>query len=369
MLGRLFEQQMVYAPRVQPLYTFNHGTSTWRPRMNVPVTSVLPEPLRSLRLITWNIDFMAEEAIARITSALAYLEGLVASIPETTAVVIQLQEMQEGYYAKDYTLLCSTPWIREKFHMSDINMSTTECSYGQVTLIDRRLHVQQVSRLPFVSEYQRDAVMVDVKLSTDEDKYLRLCNVHLDSMTGELRPVQWRAAGHWLHKEDEGIVASILAGDCNANRPRDRTEPQENGFKDAYLELGGVEGADEGNTWGYQSYRPRFKPTRLDKVVFWGNIEAKSLELIGVGVEVQDETAVERLRAAEQLSFVTDHYGLMCEFTLNSGIVASAIENQDLVQTSGCEFVIPIAYFLFVGYQIDGSQRLQCKCHLHHFLP
>jgi tyrosyl-DNA phosphodiesterase 2 len=311
--------------------------------MEAPVTSALQEPLRSLHLITWNIDYMAVESMARMTSAISYLEGLVASIPATSAVVIHLQEMTEsgrGYpgrqnTAKDFTLLCHTPWIRKKFYMSDINMSTTDGSYGQATLIDRRLHVAKVSRLRFVSEYQRDAIFVDIRLSADDEKYLRLCNVHLDSMSGELRPIQWKAVSSWLHKEEEGVVASILAGDCNANRPRDKTEPQENGFKDAYLELGGVEDDEEGNTWGYQSVQTRYKPTRMDKVAFWGDIEVKHLERIGVGVQVEDEHIANQLVAAGWTPFVTDHYGLMCEFSVDSGVIASAVDDQP--QPSECK--------------------------------
>lgn len=42
------------------------------------------------------------------------------------------------------------------------------------------------------------------------------------------------------------MYAGVFAGDMNANKPLDRTLPQENGFKDAYLELGGKEDAEEG---------------------------------------------------------------------------------------------------------------------------
>lgn len=50
------------------------------------------------------------------------------------------------------------------------------------------------------------------------------------------------AVAKHLQDVDAGIAASILAGDCNATQPRDRTGPQDNGFIGAYLELGGLEG-------------------------------------------------------------------------------------------------------------------------------
>jgi tyrosyl-DNA phosphodiesterase 2 len=146
---------------------------------------------------------MAEQPKARMASALSYLEGLVSSIPMSSAVVIFLQEMNEvliplSHVPNDFTQLCQAPWIRRRFHMTDIDLSTTNSTYGQVTLVDRRLSVASVSRLPFVSEFERDAILVDIRLASDNNKMLRLCNVHLDSMHGSLRPIQWKALAKHL---------------------------------------------------------------------------------------------------------------------------------------------------------------------------
>jgi tyrosyl-DNA phosphodiesterase 2 len=69
----------------------------------------------------------------------------------------------------------------------------------------------------------------------------------------------------------------VFAGDIDANKPLDRTLPQENGFRDAYLELGVKEDAEEGCTWDFQGQeiaRKRYGPTRLDKVLYCGEIGA-----------------------------------------------------------------------------------------------
>ena len=329
MLPRLLAQQLAYSPRRQPFYSFIEGG--WRPaQRNVATAQSAPVLFETLHVITWNIDFMAPHPRARMASALDHLEVLVASIPAASAVVVLLQEILEesatlhtgtGPPSNDFTQLREAPWVRERFYMTDLDLSATGGGYGQVTLIDRRLGVARVSRLPFVSEFNRDAVLVDIALGGQGQKVLRLCNVHLDSMQGTLRPVQWKAVQKHLQSTEDGVAASVLAGDCNANAPRDRTEPQENGFKDAYLDLGGREGDEEGATWGFQSRAwKKWGRQRLDKMVYWGDLEAQSLERIGMGVKVEEEEALRELRAWKKLTFVTDHYGLMCEFVVPDGL-------------------------------------------------
>ena len=50
-----------------------------------------------------------------------------------------------------------------------------------------------------------------------------------------LRPLQIKDVRKYFHDD---VYVGVFAGDMNANKPLDRTLPQENGFKDAYLELG-----------------------------------------------------------------------------------------------------------------------------------
>ncbi|KAF1996298.1 hypothetical protein P154DRAFT_443661 [Amniculicola lignicola CBS 123094] len=321
MLRSLLQKQLAHVPKTQPFYGF--GEREWSPVLPSPHPPSDSKLLNSLRLITWNIDFMAPYPQARMESAMSYLETLVSSIPSSSPVVIFLQEMCEsrGFYpnsdtdADDLPQLCAAPWVRERFYMTDIDISNWDAHYGTVTLVDRRLSITQVSRLPFVSEYGRDALLVDVQVPGPDTKLLRLCNVHLDSMDGPMRPIQWKSVAQHLQDEESGVVASILAGDCNATRPRDKTEPQDNGFKDAYLETGGVEDDETGATWGYQSRNwERYGRTRLDKMAFWGALDLKNFEKIGMGVKVEDARVLQKLEEESCLTFVTDHYGLMGEF-------------------------------------------------------
>ena len=328
-LSSLLANQLAAKPRYQPFYTFHNGA--WAPVSNHP--SPMPasnrSALRDIRVVTWNIDFMAPEPRARMSSALAYLESLVGAIPASTPVAIFLQEMQNSdtdgeRLANDLHQIKSAEWVQRRFNITDADTAAWSDAYGQTMLVDRRLRISSVSRLPLVSEYRREALLVDVDVGFEEPRYLRLCNVHLDSLAGSLRPVQWRALGSFVPKSEENVEAGIVAGDCNATQPRDQTEAQENGFKDAYLELGGVQGDIGGDTWGFQSLDgARWGTSRMDRQVYCGNLRVRALERIGVGIRVQDEQAAWRLGQQGALDFVTDHYGLMGDYVFDEDISTS----------------------------------------------
>ncbi|KAI3397251.1 hypothetical protein diail_11050 [Diaporthe ilicicola] len=359
LVARLIRKQLdEYTPQSQPYFSFSG--SKWQ-RGRTPAAheaSAANEGARitHLRLLTWNIDFMAPFPQARMASALSYshmqsiyLQTLVEGIPAPTAVIICLQELRQdmpinfdrlqksfdAQIADDLRQIASAPWVQDRFLVTDLTTDHWRCGYNNVTLVDRRLGIASVARLPFVSEYKREALLVDiaVKPSKGQDEpgqaesghsILRLCNVHLDSMAGKppMRPIQWKACAKYLQDESEGVVAGILAGDCNANQDYDLTQPKENGFKDAYLEMGGKEDDPEGHTWGPQSKKSRFPHKRMDKVCFWQQersegqalLVLKSLEHIGVGVKVEDVSVSEKLDEEGWTDFVTDHYGLMAEF-------------------------------------------------------
>ncbi|KAF2009897.1 hypothetical protein BU24DRAFT_427931 [Aaosphaeria arxii CBS 175.79] len=331
MLDSLVKKQLERVMIPQPLHVFSQGKwlSKTGPWPSTTTQSLKTEYLDQLHLISWNIDFQTPYPRARMASALKYIEGLVAQVPSSSAICIFFQEMREvtgnrepdiEQQANDLSQIANASWVQERFHMTDLDLSNWASHYGQVTLIDRRLSVAQVSRVELVSEFRRDALLVDIRLGEGED-VLRLCNVHLDSLTGNLRPVQWKGLAKLLQDKEGGVAGSLLAGDCNATQTRDRTEPQQNGFKDAYLELGGEEGDENGATWGFQSRSgKRFGRQRLDKVATWGVVQARGLERIGAGVCVEDEVFAKALIEDTGFPFVTDHYGLMCTVDVHGGM-------------------------------------------------
>ncbi|KAL1963127.1 hypothetical protein VTN77DRAFT_8670 [Rasamsonia byssochlamydoides] len=120
--------------------------------------------------------------------------------------------------------------------------------------------------------------------------------------------------------------ASALAGDLNAFAPEDRTAPVEAGLQDAFLVLGGKEDTEEGYTWGQQvpeETRRRFGCSRMDKVLFCGGLQVNSLERIGAEVTVKirvefefEEEEEDEDDDKDEEVWVTDHLGLMADFTI-----------------------------------------------------
>lgn len=217
-------------------------------------------------------------------------------------------------------------WIQQRFSITDFDAKNWRGSgYGTTTLVDRRLKIHAVFRVPFYTGMDRDGLFVDLQLSNASghgSKVLRLCNTHLESLVADppVRPIQLAAAAQYLNDKSE-VACALLSGDLNAIQPFDRTLHLENDLKDAYLELDGREDADEGYTWGPQASkwsRERFGCSRMDKVLFSGELQAKSFERIGVGIKVADDVLKEVEEEVEG-GFVTDHYGVMGDFEIGGG--------------------------------------------------
>jgi len=251
----------------------------------------------------------------RMAAALQHLSTLVSRTPANQAIVIFLQEMGPS----DLAQIQAAAWVQQRFHITDASGAHWGSAlYGTTTLVDRRLRVAAVFRVPFESMFQRDGLFVDVR-AAGGPRVLRLANVHLESLVADppLRPAQMKLAARYMCAEE--VCAALLAGDCNSIQPFDRTIHADNGLEDAYLVLGGKEDSDEGYTWGPQVPEAMFKKfgsSRIYRVMFCGKVKAKSLQRIGVGVKVDDEQLRKEMIAAGQVDFVTDHYGVMAEMEL-----------------------------------------------------
>ncbi|TKA63274.1 hypothetical protein B0A49_08953 [Cryomyces minteri] len=348
-----------YAPRRQPWYMFDSTSRGWKEAPGwqkdspvTPASTVAGSRERAwdgrrIDLITWNIDVLIPCGHIRMTAALSHLQRLILpqdpegaqgqnsndGSQERAPVVVFLQEMSPD----DLALIASTPWIREHFNVTDTkNTYWDGKGYGTTSLVDRRLDIAGCFRVMWVSRFERDGLFVDVLLppsasasasassktekkdnSQQEEREgrrtLRLCNTHLESLVADppFRPQQVAAASRHLHAPD--VHAGVLAGDCNAIEPFDRTLAAEHGLSDVFLTLGGREDSEEGFTWGYQSgarVREKFGCSRMDKVLVCGGVVARGLERVGVGVRVSEGDRAEMRGHGLEEGWVTDHYGL-----------------------------------------------------------
>ncbi|KAA8644113.1 endonuclease/exonuclease/phosphatase family protein [Aspergillus tanneri] len=309
-------------PNPQSFYTWVN--QTWQP---VLFTQRSHSHLQTLRLTTWNIDFQAPCKTERMNAALSYLSKLhgdTTTNTTNTPSMIFLQEM----VSSDLVLIQEKQWIRDRFFITDLSDVNWGARYGTTTLIDKRLDVQRVFRVLYSpSRMQRDALFVDINIdiqptestSSNENRIIRLGNTHLESLVSRppLRPMQLRRASEFMHGHDHGQVAqsqdslptpyaAVLAGDMNAFASEDLTAPEECGLSDAFLLS--------------DRMKEKFGCSRMDKVLFCGGLEVKSLERIGaeqkIWIDYPQESDSESSSETGEEMWVTDHLGLQVEFRI-----------------------------------------------------
>lgn len=314
-VSRPIPPQVDYIPRLQDLYQYKEPH--WQ---TIEKNTAAKSSFSTFRLITWNIDFQAPGGAVRMAAALQYLKQLVSEAPPELPVAIMLQEMTPI----NLDLIRDARWVRERFNLTDIDNSNWQGEgYGTIILMDRRLPVKTVYRVFYKTNMQRDGLFLDLVTRPAHDErnpkvVIRLCNTHLESLRADppLRPAQVAVVAKQLH--DSSIRGGLVAGDFNAIQVFDRTLHIENDLKDAYLELGGQEDSDEGYTWGQQvptRLRERYGCTRMDKILYCGDLRVEGLQRIGVGVKVEESERA-NLRNAGAMEYVTDHYGLMADITV-----------------------------------------------------
>ena len=289
-----------YEPKPQPLYVFGGGL--WCPSTANEDSTIISTPLPPIKILTWNIDFMAPLPDARVITALSHLHRLIVSLRSKPPCVILLQEMT----ASDLAIIQTNPWIRNSFYLTDLDSTNWLSGYGTLTLVDRRLPLTSAFRVRYASRMGRDALFVDIE-DRKTSTILRVCNTHLESLVAEppRRPGQVKLASRYMTT----ATCGVLAGDFNAIQDFDLSLHVENGLRDTYLEEGKDEAAEERWTWGMQSMYDIGKVygcKRMDKILFCGKMEVRSLERFGLGVQTEEAEQVPSL-------YVTDHLGLMAD--------------------------------------------------------
>lgn len=280
--------------------------------------------INAVALYSWNIDCMLPFAEARMNAALVHLEELTAGLPSTPAVAINLQECTPS----DLITISQKYWVRDRFPITDLDSSAWASGlYGTSMLLDRRLKMASCFRVHYsATQMERDALFADVTVPASgaaTPRTVRLGNSHLESLALDppLRPAQVRTAAPHLHAGH--LAGAVIAGDFNAIQPFDATLHSDNGLRDAYLELGGKEGGEDGFTWGQQALpvlRQQFGCSRMDKAYFCGSgIKLQDFERFGADVEVGEDNKKQRdglLALGFEKAWVADHLGIKTTFSL-----------------------------------------------------
>ncbi|KAK4162262.1 5'-tyrosyl-DNA phosphodiesterase [Cladorrhinum sp. PSN259] len=275
-------------------------------------------PPKEFSILSWNIDFQREFAEPRMRAALNHVWSLISERKTDSSSIIMFEEME----VCDLEVIGEQEWVREGYWVTDIGKEFWKSPgyYGTVILVPKSLKIKAVFRVHYDNtEMQRDGLFVDIALP--KSRTLRVCATHLESLAARMpkRPAQLSTAARYLHQADVGIIA----GDFNAIQEFDRTLHSENNLKDAYLEMGGVEGDEEGMTWGHMAFkfqRAQFGLSRMDKILFRGGVELKGFRTFGMDVEVEGEDEkkemMEEFKGQLEQPWVTDHLGVWGEFRL-----------------------------------------------------
>ncbi len=256
------------------------------------------QPVPHLRIVSWNVDFMANNTAGRMTCILDHLKKTVLTRDPHPAVIL-LQELD----AASFAALLAHRWVRDHFAVTPPNTRRWQHSYGLATLVSRRARVEGSQLLQFHQTVMgRAALLVDVVLQapgSSERFVVRIANTHLESLpVGErARPAQLCAIADILR--EPGIHAGVVGGDMNMIGPADQFIHAAAGLHDA-----GRDGP-EADTWGYQP-PSRFPPGRLDRIFYTpcADLVVEPVKVVGKGLKTK------------RGQWASDHYGLQTTIAL-----------------------------------------------------
>lgn len=305
------------------IYTYSVTKNRWArtPYANANAGSAESSAPSQIRVLTWNVNFLAPQAPERLRCILAHIQHVVLSCPNGEAPppsVLLLQEIEEGVLP----VLLADAWLRAHFRATPVSKWNwpQRAHYGNVSLVSHDVPVCAAAGLVFPGSHMaRGALVVDVLLAGADDASaseasgaprsqpvrFRIANTHLESLKqgAAQRPEQLKLVACALR--EASLLGGVVCGDMNAISAGDRKTLKEVGLVDAYLGSDSDADADsdddaEGHTWGYQP-ACGFPPGRLDKVLHTGGrgFAVERPVRVGVGLQTADG------------QWASEHYGLL----------------------------------------------------------
>lgn len=327
--GPIDKQTTTKVVQEQSFFKFNQNAGTWESKAPQALNQTSTfSGISSFTVVTWNVDFMKPHQADRLTTILSHLQHTVvdplSASPEQHSpphIIILLQE----FHRDCFPALLEHPMVRASYALSSISTDTwahRRAGYGLVTLISRALTpmVAKVFRTPFANTTMaREGLYVDLRVHPE--KVVRIGNTHLESMRGpsdQRRLQQLASVAEFLHAPE--VHGGLVGGDMNPIGPLDGGLPERLGLVDAWVatresSVPGTDGQqrreqEEDHTWGYQP-PSKYPRRRMDKVLLAGNLEAESMERIGVGLKVPVPSS--RNKNTTETVWASDHYGLVAK--------------------------------------------------------
>ena len=179
-------------------YDANAESPEWT-KLALPHNSGVAVP-SMIRVVSWNVDFMASYSEHRVRCILDHLQNTVIQETEiaTSPPILLLQEVEDDALQA----ILEHTWIRNNFNVSPISREDWTSSYGSVTLVHKSIPVSKVFKINFEKSVMgRFALLVDLKLGNpaaltgvghdaadesgggkQETVPFRLASVHLESL-------------------------------------------------------------------------------------------------------------------------------------------------------------------------------------------
>lgn len=334
------------APRTLGPHTYSPKSGSWRP-LSYSLKQGSLDPGSLLRIISWNIDFMAPDRKNRALSAMTHLMEVFGDPPPPS--VIMLQEVHSDSLAA----ILEHSWVKNNFAISDVDVPER---YFTIMMVSQHLHAESWFRFSLPTRMGRDALLVDVPISPirgdsgHTKRILRLCTTHLVSLWEqeghEFRPRQLAQISALLKARSRNgveIAGGLVGGDMNHISPLDFTCHQTSGIdlRDVWEDIPYLPGPHlkpfqkdltygraKGNTWGYQSAGPRARK-RMDKFLYTGSVDTEALSeaqdlsgkvgRLGIGLKTKVDVLASKnkrfrvLRGKIVEEFYEDYYDIQRE--------------------------------------------------------
>ncbi|KAL8382187.1 hypothetical protein RB595_006122 [Gaeumannomyces hyphopodioides] len=293
-------------------------TSHAVPRPRAQGSDNATAPKHHLDGVSWNIDYSSAQPSRRCLALINHvLEG---GVPD----IICLQEVTPVPRAA----ILGSPEVRDAFLATDAGPGAEEKIFENMTLLSKKrfaydgpdaaangpkgeedkLKIGQVFREQTPTAMDREGLCVDLVPAGAHDSFVRVVNVHLESLDSlPYRAAQLKRLASALR--EPGCGGRLIVGDFNAITEEDDGLLRENGLQDAWLTLHGGAGKP-GATWNVSRRDFRFEPARLDKVAVVG--------LVPDSMEIMHPLFVEAPRPGAASAKVewSDHSGLRCKFQI-----------------------------------------------------
>ena len=151
----------------RPQIKASHGPRTLEPHIYSPWTGWRPSKSLSrqkslvqgelLKVVSWNAYYNGSDLENRTEAAVNHLKGILGDPPPPTVIILQ------GLHHQSLSAILTQSWIRKNFISS--NAVAPKLCFT-LMLVSRGIKAENWFRVPFPNRTERDALVVDIPISS-----------------------------------------------------------------------------------------------------------------------------------------------------------------------------------------------------------